>query len=226
MIRILLFFALVGCSQNEVLHSGHLPKRPINEATTLRGDCDLPVDAPLRVQTEPLSIDCNKSLFITEIHPDPKRVRDRQGEFVELYNASKEPIRLNGWRLLDDGNDSHVVTSSTPLVVAPQKYIVLGVNEDQKSNAGVPVDYEYKDFHLANHADSVILEDPCGNRIAEIRYPLEKHWPKHKAGRSIVRYDRPREPGIGRWRLAKTRLSSGERASPGTGVWEKSRRKR
>ena len=226
MIRILLLFALIGCSQNEVLHSGHLPDRPTNEASVQRGDCESPEGPPLRAQPDPVPVDCNKTLVITEIHPNPKRVRDRQGEFLELYNASKEPIRLNGWRLLDDANDSHVITSSTPLLIAPQQYFVLGVNRDQKSNAGVPVDYEYRNFHLANHADVVVLEDPCGNRIAEIRYPLDKHWPKHKAGRSIVRFDRPRQPGNGRWRLAKGRLPSGERASPGTGVWKESRHKR
>ena len=44
---------------------------------------------------------CGKSVTLTEIHSDPKRVKDRFGEFIEVYNDSNSRVDLTGWRLSD-----------------------------------------------------------------------------------------------------------------------------
>ena len=213
---------LTACSQREALEPVQLDHSEVPSATAL------PVLPPLGREREALpndpgpKLDCGKPLAITELHIDPQRVPDRRGEFVEVYNPGPDPVNLNGWRLTDLGNDSHII-GKPGFVLEPTAFAVLGASADPEANGGVAVDYEYDDFNLSNTGDRVRIEDPCGGVAADLLYPLPRGWPKHRAGFSIERVDPPGR-GRNRWRRARGRLVSGERASPGTARWHRKAR--
>ena len=181
-----------------------------------------PAAASLREPQAPPR-DCGTALFLTEIHMDPRRVPDRFGEFIELYNADLHPVRLDGWRLTDLASDSHVIAPAEPLIVPPDSFVVLGASRDPERNGGIAVDYAYTSFHLSNDVDRVRLEDPCGEPIADLAYPLERGWPRHKAGHSIEQAGDPRGGGSVRWARARKRLPGGDRATPGFAPWRRQR---
>ncbi len=108
------------------------------------------------------------SLVITEIMQNPSEVSDSDGEYFEVYNASAEAIDLNGFVILDDGSDSHVIAES--VVVPAGGYAVLGPNADMSTNGGVMVDYAYGGgWFLSNSSDEVLVS--CdGTVIDAVRY--------------------------------------------------------
>ena len=97
-------------------------------------------------------------LVITELMAAPIYSPDVDGEYVELFNISTEPIPLDGFVLYDDGVDLHVIASGGQAVVEPGAYFVLGVDADAGDNGGVMVDYELEDFELDEAGDAVNLE--------------------------------------------------------------------
>jgi len=107
-------------------------------------------------------------LVITEIMPNPSAVSDGNGEYFEIYNAGSAPIDLNGWKIKDDGSDSHVIAST--VVVGAGKYVVLGVNALKSANGGVDVDYKYSTFFLSNSADEVVLVDKSGSEVDRVAW--------------------------------------------------------
>lgn len=94
-------------------------------------------------------------LVVTEYMANPSAVADAAGEWIELYNASGATLDLGGFEIADDDFDSHVVTG--PLPVAPGGRVVIGRNEDQASNGGVFVSYEYSGFELDNGPDEIVI---------------------------------------------------------------------
>lgn len=97
-------------------------------------------------------------ILISEFMADPKAVSDTDGEWIELYNPAAEVINLNGWVLVDLGNQRHVIHSD--LLIPAGGYVVLGRSSDPATNGGVAVDYVYQGFTLANGDDEIILLAP------------------------------------------------------------------
>ncbi|MFT7625560.1 MAG: hypothetical protein ACI9WU_004751 [Myxococcota bacterium] len=162
---------------------------------------------------------CGRGLLITELHIDPGSVADRKGEFVELYNHGPDPVSLQGWRISDGARDAHRIRPDGPLVIGPGQFVVLGANADRATNGNIQIDYEYRRFELRNGSDRVVLEDPCGTPVFDLTYPSEPGWPRMRKGRSIEQARDPARGSPPRWRRAKHRLPSGERATPGFAPW-------
>jgi len=95
-------------------------------------------------------------LLITEIMQNPGAVTDAEGEWLEIKNIGSQDVELSGVVLRDDGQDHHVITPMTSLVLAPGAYAVLGASEDL--GVGVTADYMWSGFLLGNAADTVVLE--------------------------------------------------------------------
>ena len=88
------------------------------------------IQEPEDVVTAPVG-----AIVITEIMKNPEVVTDGEGEWVEVYNASDEPIDLQGWTLGDAKNDSHEIDTS--LLIKPGETLVFASEGDPAINGGV-----------------------------------------------------------------------------------------
>lgn len=97
-------------------------------------------------------------ILISEFMADPKAVADKDGEWIELYNAGDSTVNLRGWIIADLGSDYHQIQND--LLIEPGKMVVLARNANAATNGGVPVDYVYTGINLANDHDAVLLRAP------------------------------------------------------------------
>jgi len=98
-------------------------------------------------------------LFITEVMTNPAAVSDTAGEWFELYNPTSENVDLQGIMLLDDGSNSHTISTGSPLLITPGDYFVMARNGDPATNGGVNADYVYNNFSLGNSIDQIVFSD-------------------------------------------------------------------
>jgi len=105
-------------------------------------------------------------LLITEIMANPNAVTDAKGEWFEIYNPSNDVFDFNGITLSDNGSNSHLITSSTNLLINPGEYFVFGKNGNTIENGGYIADYVYSNFTLGNSDDEIILSDTIGNMLS------------------------------------------------------------
>ncbi len=83
---------------------------------------------------------------------------DELKEWFEVYNTTDSTIDLNGWTIADNGSDSHIITSTTTVLVPAKGYLVLGESTDTTSNGTAPVGYAYgDDITLGNSGDEIVL---------------------------------------------------------------------
>ena len=106
-------------------------------------------------------------LIISEVMANPAAVSDTVGEWFELFNATGEPIDLNGLSFYDSGSNSHTISES--LFIQAGAYLVLGRNSDSSSNGGLSVDYVYSNFTLGNSSDDIFIEW-MGVQLAAVSY--------------------------------------------------------
>jgi hypothetical protein len=124
-------------------------------------------------------------VVIVEIMIDPVSVADAAGEWIELRNTTGGDIDIAGWVLHDiDANSPqwHIIDAHGPVVIAAGGTLVLGALADPATNGGVPVDYQWATFDLANDADEVVLEVK-GEQIDTVAY-VAPPWPV-AAGHSL-----------------------------------------
>ncbi|MBM3989743.1 MAG: lamin tail domain-containing protein [Planctomycetes bacterium] len=118
------------------------------------------------------------ALVITEIMKDPTTVSDAMGEWFEVRNVSSQAIDLTGWLLTDGTGNNHLIQSASgPVIVPSRSYFVLGNNANIATNGGVPVDYKYSSFQLANAADSIQILDSQGLFVDVVLYDDGIYWP-------------------------------------------------
>lgn len=133
--------------------------------------------------TGPRSAGLAGDILIVEFLSDPTTVADSDGEWVEVFNATPNPIDLEGWTLADLGSDSTVLDNGGQgIVVQPYRFFVLGRNLDYNSNGGVDVDFEYSGMTLSNTADEIVLLHPDGTLADQVVY--DSAWPR-EAGRAV-----------------------------------------
>lgn len=108
-------------------------------------------------------------LFISEIMANPSAVSDANGEWFELFNASANPIDLNGLTISDDTSNTHTIDSGGSLFIASGEYFVLGRNGDTLINGGYIADYVYTGFSLGNTNDQIIISEN-GAELSRVNY--------------------------------------------------------
>ncbi len=108
-------------------------------------------------------------IVITEFMVKPGAVTDSVGEWLELFNSTDQAIDISGWNLHDDLTQKHIISPGVPFLVPAKGFRVLGINGDKTKNGGVPVDYVYADFTLANTADAIDLAWN-GVEIDDVKY--------------------------------------------------------
>lgn len=128
------------------------------------------------------------NLLISEIMQNPRDVLDFDGEWLEVFNPTDDPIDLKGWTLRDLDNDLHTIR--TTVLVPAEGFAVLCRKADRTANGGLLCHYEYADFQLANSADEIILTDEGGVEIDRVVYDGGPDWPDPN-GASMVFTGRP-----------------------------------
>lgn len=156
------------------------------------------------------------NLVITEIMRNPSAVSDSDGEFVEIFNPTTNPINIDGFILKDNGTESHTIDNGGSLIIQPNGFLVLGINGDSNTNGGIPVDYVYSTFFLSNSAngDEVVLEDN-GTIIDEVIFSSSLGFP-NPTGKSLEVISLTADNSIGsNWTEATNQLPNGDFATPG-----------
>ena len=112
-------------------------------------------------------------LIVTEIMANPSFVADSQGEWIEVYNATAEPLDLRGWCLTDDSNQRVVLSADAPIEVDALSWAVLGNNGDPTTNGGVSLLHDWSadgTYTLSSPSDVVRLVAPDGAVADEVAY--------------------------------------------------------
>lgn len=123
-------------------------------------------------------------LVISEVmYDEPPVGQDDYLEFIELYNATCEPIQIGGMRIKS-------AVSSGPLpyhFIEPGDYYVIAKDHSQYLLAfGFPADYEWNGGNLDNEGDELIELLPAAHHstdiIDSVRYYITAPWPTDAAG--------------------------------------------
>ncbi|HIC87978.1 MAG TPA: hypothetical protein EYP04_01025 [Anaerolineae bacterium] len=156
------------------------------------------------------------AVIINEIMQNPAAVSDSNGEWLELFNPSGQPIDINGWTIQDADTDQHQIDNSSPLIIPPGGYLVLGRNGDPATNGGVLVDYVYDHFNLGNGADEIILLDAAGREVDRVEYDGGSTFPD-PTGASMELIDPGLDNNVGaHWAEAVVEIvPGGDRGTPG-----------
>lgn len=124
------------------------------------------------------------SVIITEIMYAPK-VAD--GDYIELYNTTDQPIDIAGCILTDEGNEKVTIAPEpfASLVIQPHSYLVLGKSADTDLNCGVNVDWAWgSGFPLELPPDKIVLMwknlDNTYGIFDKVVYSLQKDFPNAK----------------------------------------------
>lgn len=161
-----------------------------------------------------------EGIVITEIMKDPASVSDTAGEWFEVHNPGVTPVDINGWRIRDDGGDSHVIANGGPLMVPANGFLVLGRNGAPAQNGGFEPDYIYTGINLANGEDEIELVTAAGQVADRVAYTGAAPWP-NQPGQSMQLRDSSLDNNIaGNWASAQTRggdfdMSASDRGTPG-----------
>ncbi len=152
-------------------------------------------------------------LVISEIQSNPLLHDDRAGEFVEVVNLAREPVRLADLSLLlPSGVRAVPVRPAAPLLHAGE-IVLLTPMGAQPGEAAV------KGMRLPNDAGRLELFWRQ-TRVDVAQWHKKPPWPKPHPGQALERL-RPTPDGeSGRaWRRSQSVLHGIERASPGRVDW-------
>lgn len=160
-------------------------------------------------------------LVINEVMANPGgTVQDDAGEYVELYNAGRWPVDLNGF-VVADADASHTIASS--VTVPGGGYAVLGRSTDQSRNGGISPDYVYvpestsSDLTFSNSGpDFFTLRAPTGVLIDSVGYTDAEIAAASGVARELI------DPSLDNagvdgpnWTSATVNYESANRGSPG-----------
>ncbi len=119
-----------------------------------------------------------KDIVITEIYADFSPVIGLpEGEFVELFNRSTNPIDLGGWQITD-GTSTGLLTSE---ILLPGEYLILTANANVSSFQVFGQTMGVTSFPtLNNGGDKLKLKNGSGEAIDSANYTLEWYHDENK----------------------------------------------
>jgi cysteine-rich repeat protein len=156
-------------------------------------------------------------LVVTEVMVDPAAVPDAAGEWIEIFNTSNDIIDLNGFVLLDNTGQSHVIDSVGPLLVQPATRAVIAASMDPAANGGVLAIHAFDpgDFSLNSSEDAIVLSF-AGVEIDRVEW--DAMWPV-APGVALSLTPGAQEfdfnDDVGNWCLAQTSYGAGDLGTPG-----------
>ena len=159
-------------------------------------------------------------MVISEVFVDPLLVADRVGEFVEVVNLSKRPVRISHLELLTRAGRRIRPLSAADRSLPPAGVLVLHA---YRSGPGV---IKAAGLRLPNRAGR--LELYWRGKLIDVAHWVDRWpWPKPRPGCSLERVSPTSDGRLGRsWRRSTVPLRGVERASPGRVRWRRARRAR
>lgn len=156
------------------------------------------------------------SIIVNEIMQNPSAVSDSNGEWMELFNSTDTAIDIDGWKLKDNGSNSHTINNGGPLLIAAGGFLVVGNNADSASNGGMQVDYEYSSsFALSNGDDEIILLDASDVEVDRVEWDGGPQYPD-PTGASMALIDPLLDNNIGsNWCESASPYGDGDSGTPG-----------
>lgn len=97
----------------------------------------------------PPALECTGEVRLAAAMPDPVRVPDREGEWLEIHTDAPVPLSLDGWAL--EAGRSRLVLEGA--VVSPGEALCIG---------GPSAEVAKGRLRLRNSDGAVSLVDPCG----------------------------------------------------------------
>jgi hypothetical protein len=113
--------------------------------------------------------DRETAIVISELMVDPPS-EHRDGEFIELYNKSNDPVDLSGW-YFSEGVD---FTFPPGTVLAGGGYLVVASNARYLNYPNLVGQYEGR---LANRGERLRLVDSWDNEVDFVHYQTGGNWP-------------------------------------------------
>ena len=108
-------------------------------------------------------------LVVSELMADPDAVRDADGEYVEVYNRTANPIDLEGYVFSDASGNSHQIAHV--VTVPAQGVVVLGASSARSQNGGLSANYVYGGGVSFNQdGDTVHLTAGNGTEVTRMSY--------------------------------------------------------
>jgi len=155
-------------------------------------------------------------VIINEIMQNPSAVSDSAGEWIELFNRTGSSIDINGWTIVDNDIDSHVIDNGGPLMIPAGGFLVLGTNADMATNGGVWVNYSYgSGWYLGNSADEVVLLDSSLAEVDRVEYDGGPMFPDPN-GASMALNNPASDNNVGaNWSTSTTPFGAGDLGTPG-----------
>lgn len=152
---------------------------------------------------------------INEIMQNPASVSDGDGEWFEVHNTTEADVDIDGWTILDNDIDLHVIDNGGPLLVPAGGYLVLGNNDDFASNGGVVVAYQYSGIFLSNSSDELVLLDTGGAEVDRVEWDNGATFPDPN-GASMSLIDPALDNNVGaNWCESVTPFGAGDLGTPG-----------
>jgi len=156
------------------------------------------------------------NFLINEIMQNPSAVSDSSGEWFEVHNTTDTDIDIDGWTILDNDFDFHLISNGGPLVVPAGGYLVLGINDDFATNGGVIVDYQYSGIFLSNSSDELVMLDVGGAEMDRVEWDNGATFPDPN-GASMSLINPALDNNVGaNWCESVTPFGSGDRGTPGS----------
>jgi len=128
-------------------------------------------------QKEPVAVVINEIMY----HPysESLQAEDLREEYIELYNASSEPVDLNDWRFTNG-----IEFVFPPVILEPNHYLVIASDVNAFSAKYPTVTNVIGNFsgRLNNSGEAIELVDKLGARIDRVRYADEGDWAVRELG--------------------------------------------
>ena len=155
---------------------------------------------------------------IVEIMSNPAAVTDNNGEYIELYNTTDQPVDIEGWRLIDGFIDlEFFLNNGNGIIIPPGGRFTLCTSTDMYVNGGVPADWEISNTILTNGSDKIILQNSSFQLVDRVEYMAG--WPK---GNGVaMTYDMTvgniafNNDNVNNWCKATSMYGSGDLGTPG-----------
>lgn len=153
-------------------------------------------------------------IIISEMIHNPDAVSDANGEWIEIYNTTSADINIENWKISDDGDNYHVISSS--VVVPANDFAILGRNGDFNINGKVDVDYEYSGIALVNSDGEITIVNENDVLIDAVVW--DENFPI-KAGKSmslkVDKFDYEANDIADNWEIATSTFGDGDYGTPG-----------
>ncbi|MFZ4579060.1 MAG: lamin tail domain-containing protein [Myxococcota bacterium] len=160
------------------------------------------------------------SLVVTELMPNPKKVLDADGEYIEIFNATQSNIDLAGLTL-KSGAGVHQIPTAKSIPVASGAYVVLSRSATETANGGFLPAYAYGTaLTLPNTVSCTVAIEQVGNVIDSVHYdPGKEGWAAMPDGASYqldpAKANAQDNDAAANWCMATKVFGAGDFGSPG-----------